>query len=169
MAFPSIKSSPNLCNWNWIALIVHSIWDETMVVQIAALETVNSIVPINNRTSLTVYKCWSIKWRATDSSRPTGWRGRRAVSWQSTTWDNVNKSWFCRQPWSSGNGIILVLKRLWILISALDTGWTFFLFICCKFFIICLKRQKINWKEARDGPFLKKNLWVDYQLLFGLQ
>ena len=29
--------------------------------------------------------------------------------------------------------------------------------ICCNNCIVCLKRQKINEKEAGDCPFLKKN------------
>ena len=33
-------------------------------------------------------------------------------------------------------------------------GLTFFTFICCKICIdVCLKRPKINKKEARVGPF----------------
>ena len=34
----------------------------------------------------------------------------------------------------------------------------FFTLICCKNCIVCLKRPKINEKEARVGPFLKKHL-----------
>ena len=34
---------------------------------------------------------------------------------------------------------------------------TFFTLICCKNCIVCLKRPKINEKEAGVGPFLKKN------------
>ena len=33
------------------------------------------------------------------------------------------------------------------------TGWAFFTFICCKNGKVCLKRPKINEKEARGGPF----------------
>ena len=33
----------------------------------------------------------------------------------------------------------------------------FFTLICCKNSIVCLKRPKINEKEAEVGPFLKKN------------
>ena len=33
----------------------------------------------------------------------------------------------------------------------------FFTLICCKNFIVCLKRSKINEKEAGFGPFLKIN------------
>ena len=35
----------------------------------------------------------------------------------------------------------------------------FYTYICCKFFNVCLKRPKINEKEAGVGPFfLKKNI-----------
>ena len=33
----------------------------------------------------------------------------------------------------------------------------FFTLICCKSCIVCLKRPKINKKEARVGLFIKKN------------
>ena len=33
----------------------------------------------------------------------------------------------------------------------------FFTLICLKFFIVCLKRPKINEKDAGVGPFLKYN------------
>ena len=33
---------------------------------------------------------------------------------------------------------------------------TFFTFICCKNCIVCLKRPKINKKEAGVGPIFKK-------------
>ena len=33
----------------------------------------------------------------------------------------------------------------------------FFTFICCKNCNVCLKRPKINEKEAEVGPFFKKN------------
>ena len=38
----------------------------------------------------------------------------------------------------------------------------FFTLICCKNCIVCLKRQKINEKEAGVGPFKKRRLdgWV---------
>ena len=38
----------------------------------------------------------------------------------------------------------------------------FFTFICCKICIICLKRLKINEKEAGVGPFFKNNLSRTY-------
>ena len=37
-------------------------------------------------------------------------------------------------------------------------GLDFFTLICCKNCIVCLKISKINEKEARVGPFLKKIL-----------
>ena len=33
--------------------------------------------------------------------------------------------------------------------------WKFFTLICCKNCIVCLKRPKINYKEALVGPFKK--------------
>ena len=36
------------------------------------------------------------------------------------------------------------------------TGWTFFTLVCCKNGIVCLKRPKINKKEAGVGTFYKK-------------
>ena len=45
--------------------------------------------------------------------------------------------------------------RLWVRIPAPYTGWIFFTFICCKNCVnICLKRLKINEKEA--GPIFRK-------------
>ena len=34
--------------------------------------------------------------------------------------------------------------------------WTFFALICCKNYIVCLKRPKRNEKEAGVGPFKKR-------------
>ena len=35
-------------------------------------------------------------------------------------------------------------------------GWTFFTLISCKnYIVVCLKKTKINEKEAGDGPFKK--------------
>ena len=51
------------------------------------------------------------------------------------------------------------------------TGWTFLTFftlICCKNCIVCLKRPKMNEKEAGVGPFLKrvpKELWSTFAAL----
>ena len=47
-------------------------------------------------------------------------------------------------------------ERSWVRIPAPYTGCTFFTFICCKSCNVCLKRQKINEKEAGVGPFFKK-------------
>ena len=59
-----------------------------------------------------------------------------------------------REPWSSGKGKRLTFRRSWVRIPAPYTGWTFFTY--CKNCNVCLKRPKINEKEAGVGPFLKK-------------
>ena len=64
-----------------------------------------------------------------------------------------------REPWSSGYGRWLMIERLWVWIPAPYTGWNwhFFTLICYKNCIdVCLKRPKINEKEAGVGPFFKK-------------
>ena len=48
-------------------------------------------------------------------------------------------------------------RRSWVQIPATYTGWTFFTYICCKYF--CLKRPNINDKRGRVGPF-KKQLMI---------
>ena len=59
-----------------------------------------------------------------------------------------------REPWSSGYGKRLTFQRMWVQILALHTAWTFFTYICCKNCNdVCLKRPKINKKEAGVGPF----------------
>ena len=59
-------------------------------------------------------------------------------------------------PWSSGYGKRLSFRRLWVRIVAPYTGWKNFTFICCKNCNdVCLKRPKINKKEAGVGPFKK--------------
>ena len=45
-------------------------------------------------------------------------------------------------------------QGVWI--SAPYTGWAFFTLICCENSIVCLKRSKINEKEAGVDPFFKK-------------
>ena len=70
------------------------------------------------------------------------------------------KSSFRREPWSSGYGWRLRFKRSWVEIPAPYTGWTFYTLICCKNCFVCLKRPKINEKEAGVGPFFKKEFHV---------
>ena len=53
-----------------------------------------------------------------------------------------------KQNTSSGLGRRSMFKRSWVRIPATDTRWTFFTFICCKVFIVCLKRPKINKKRS---------------------
>ena len=36
----------------------------------------------------------------------------------------------------------------------------FFALICCKKIIVCLKRPKMNQKDARVGPFLTYNSYI---------
>ena len=49
--------------------------------------------------------------------------------------------------------------RSWVKIPAPYTKWTFFTLICCKNCTdVCLKRPKINEKEAGLAHFLKKTL-----------
>ena len=65
-----------------------------------------------------------------------------------------------REPWSSGYGRQLMFERSWVQISAPNTWWTFFLLMCCKNCVVCLKRPKINKNEAGVGPFFSKKLWA---------
>ena len=60
-------------------------------------------------------------------------------------------------PWSSGYGKRLTLRRLLVRIPAPYTVWIFFTYFCCKNCIFIWKRPKINEKEARVGPLFKKN------------
>ena len=67
---------------------------------------------------------------------------------------SLYKGW---EPCSSGYGRRLKFDRAWVQIPAPYTGWSwhFFTFICSNNLIICLKRPKINEKEAGDGTFSK--------------
>ena len=49
-----------------------------------------------------------------------------------------------------------MFRRSWVRIPAPYTGWTFFTYNCCKNCNVCLKRPKINEREAGVGPFLKR-------------
>ena len=68
-----------------------------------------------------------------------------------------------RKPWSSGYGKRLTFRRSWVRIPAPYTGWTFFPHI----FVVCLKRPKINEKEAGVGPFFKKTVGATFWQLLG--
>ena len=58
---------------------------------------------------------------------------------------------FGRDPWSRGYGWQIMY---WVRIPEPNNGWTFGLFtlICCTNCIVCLRRPKINEKEAGVGP-----------------
>ena len=60
----------------------------------------------------------------------------------------------------------LTFWRPWVRIPAPYTGWIwhFFTFICCKNWIVCLKRPKINEKEAGLTHFLTLISSGDFQL-----
>ena len=59
-----------------------------------------------------------------------------------------------------------MFERLWVRIQAMYTTWTFFTLICCKNCIVCLKRLKINKKEAGLANFfLKSYLSCDLKYL----
>ena len=47
-----------------------------------------------------------------------------------------------------------MFKKLWVRIQAPYSGWTFSHRFVVKI-VVCLKRPKINEKEAGDGPFKK--------------
>ena len=57
----------------------------------------------------------------------------------------------------SGYGRRFMFRRswVWILVPYIGWNWHFFTLICCKNCIVCLKRPKINVKEAGVGPFKK--------------
>ena len=63
-----------------------------------------------------------------------------------------------REPWSSGYGIQLMFKRLWVQIPEQYTGWIwrFFTLICCNNCIVCLKKTKNKRKRGRGWPIFKR-------------
>ena len=66
------------------------------------------------------------------------------------------------EPWSSGYGKRLTFQRSWVWIPAPYTVFTFFTNICCKNCNVCLKRPKINEKEAGIGIiFFKKRTYAE--------
>ena len=52
-----------------------------------------------------------------------------------------------------------MFERLWVQIPAPYFGWTIFTLIVVRNCIVCLKRPKMNEKEAGVGPF--KNISTD--------
>ena len=110
------------------------------------------------------YQNSAAKTTCTNSGRINGhWRLKRARERYLNWWKH-----FCciifklgLEPWSSGYGWRLKFKRPWVRIPAPYTGWTFGHFltlICCKNSIVCLKRPKINEKEAGVDPFKNNNI-----------
>ena len=83
-------------------------------------------------------------------------RNIKFYSFSKTKWSLLKKSH--QQYWSSGYGWRRMFKRSWYRIPVPYIGWTFghfFILICSK---NCLKRPKINDKEAGVGPFKKNNI-----------
>ena len=97
---------------------------------------------------------WSKRWMPTgDMKSDQAWRGSKQAS-SVTRWQDC----FCLgwEPWSNGYGKRLTGRRLWVRILAPYTGWTIFTDNCCKNCNdVCLKRPKINEKEAAVDPFKK--------------
>ena len=58
-----------------------------------------------------------------------------------------------------------MFQRSWVHILAPYTGWTFFTYYCCKNCNVCLKRPKINEKEA-GLAHLKKAFQIDLSSSF---
>ena len=62
-----------------------------------------------------------------------------------------------QEPWSSGYGENSCSRGPGFESQRCILDGYFFTFICCKNCIVCLKRPKINEKEAGVGPFLRNN------------
>ena len=56
-----------------------------------------------------------------------------------------------REPWSSGYGRRLTIKRSMVQIPSSDVHFS--RYIVAKIVKVCLQRPKINEKEAVDGPY----------------
>ena len=68
-----------------------------------------------------------------------------------------DKLWTKRRAGALVKWLWEMFDRSWVWIPGPYTRWTwqFFTLICCKICIVCLKRLKINQKEAEVGPFKK--------------
>ena len=81
------------------------------------------------------------------------------------TWVTFCNDW-AEALWSSGLGRRLESE------GCVFESWRpildehFFTFICCKNCNVCLKKTKINEKEAGVGPFLKKNIKHMFSIKF---
>ena len=84
------------------------------------------------------------------------------VSLCSSTFLQSLDRWILQQTWwwSTSNRKLgtfawagAMFCRSWVWLLAPYTGWTFFIFMCCKFVLLfAWKRPKINEREAGDGP-----------------
>ena len=68
------------------------------------------------------------------------------------------------KPWSSGYRRTLMLWRLWFLISAQYTGWTFFTYISCKKIVLFVWKDKNKQNRGRRWPNFQKTVkvWLAY-------
>ena len=97
------------------------------------------------------------RWPPIKSTR--AWMGCLKINERSGLFENVklfSQSFGAIGGSPGGYERRLMFKRSWVRIPASYTGWTwhFFTLICCKK-VVCLKRLKINGKEAGVGPFFK--------------
>ena len=88
-------------------------------------------------------------------------KGRLFILW--TYLSKVKPNWVLyyktkqgREPRLSDYGRRLMFRSSWVWIPAPYAGWTFFTFNCCENCKVCLKKTKINEKEAGDGRFFRK-------------
>ena len=116
-------------------------------------------VLLSYRNGLIIFFLVGFKQNRKTTSQPVNPPLPRALIFRRYRWPSKQESKKLvngREPWSSGYGSRLTFQRSWVRIPAPDTGWTFFTLICCKNCIVCLKRPKINKKEAGVGPIFKK-------------
>ena len=65
-----------------------------------------------------------------------------------------------QEPWSSGYGMRLIIKRLWVKIPS--QGGSFLTFIFLYNCIVAWPRPQINEKETGDGRFWKKTKFLQF-------
>ena len=70
--------------------------------------------------------------------------------------DKKNRTGLGREPWSSGWGRRLRIRRLFVWILVQNTGWTFFTLNCCKIVWCLTEKTENRHKEAEVGPFKKR-------------
>ena len=110
-----------------------------------------------------IFFCIIITWNETTVTGTTSYKN---LEWWVVV-GKTNKE--RREPWSSGYGRRLTFQRLWVRIPVPSAAWTWhiFILICCKNCNdVCLKRPKINKKEAGVGPFKKRPIKKKFHQLY---